>query len=244
MGFLVAGLIGAVTSSLLPVTQLIGKFLNVVYEQNEDIDEDLDFDFLAIEEFETDSRWLEAIKQCLPDAYVEIEKKYLNEAQVLEPEHIVFMSFLSRARGVHEAIVNEIEFQNPHGTFPLIRVFTEIACTLFYAIQKNDFVGTLFGSDGTRSGIPKFVVILDSVETSLPHSRAIYTQLSEYTHFKGIGIFNNFNMAISHDKPQLLWTSRPRFRSDKDFKTACALTKYLFRFTEIALEQYGNTYLH
>ena len=215
----------------------------MAHEHGQDIDEDFNFEFLELEEFATGPLWLEAINRGVPDAYVYLEHKYLGNAEALEPEHMVFMSLLSRARGVHEAIVKAIELQNPHGTFPLIRVFMEIACILRYANERSDFVKILFNSDGTRGGIPKFVIILDSVETTLPYSKDIYFQLSEYTHFKGIGIFNNFNITVTQNLPQLLWTSKPRFRSDKDFRTACALTKRIFDQIVVNPDNFGETYL-
>jgi len=71
-----------------------------------------------------------------PKAYTAIAKRHMVGREHVTMPMMLFGSFVSRMRGLHEAILREIEANNPHGAFPLLRAWAEVVALAIYVLRS------------------------------------------------------------------------------------------------------------
>ena len=88
-----------------------------------------------------------AVHGC-PTAYTEVAKKHMMGHEDLTMAFMLFGSFVSRMRGLHEGVVRELMNDNPHAVLPLIRVWVETLTTGLYTLRNPGYVEQLLHGPG------------------------------------------------------------------------------------------------
>lgn len=198
---------------------------------------------LNLELFSTREEWINYARGSLTEGCRTVGSKYLLKGEPFTTAHMLFQAFISRARGLHEGSLREIEFNNPHGVFPLTRAFVELTGTLLYCLKKPHYIDVLVqsGSDKAK-GRKSFEAILSATRKEAPGMKYIYKNLSEYSHFREIAIYN-VQTPRDEDSGRISWTDGPHWRSDHDFKVACSQVAELQEAFVLLLEDFGQQYL-
>ncbi|QRP47971.1 hypothetical protein [Amycolatopsis sp. FDAARGOS 1241] len=157
-----------------------------------------------------------------PRTYTEIAKHHMTRLNgQLTANMLLFGSFVSRMRGLHEGVVREIAADDQHAAFPLIRAWLEVSTIALYCLRKPDYVNfMLWGPGKDRPGHKSFAAMFHVVREDAPGHEPIYRQLSDYSHFGQLGIWNAHTPG--EDSRYVSWTDIPRFRNEGHFQTACA----------------------
>lgn len=157
------------------------------------------------------------------------------------------MSTASRSRGLHEAIVREIENENPHAVFPLMRSLLETAALAFYVSEHPRYVMAVAEHPKERSlGTPKrksaqgLVDYMDR-QGHTGQLATVYRDLCEITHFGTAGMWAAY-MMDEEDERGFSWTSGPRFR-DNTGLIACGQLEELTTLMARGMNHLGQTML-
>lgn len=160
-----------------------------------------------------------------PTAYTSIARDALAQGQ-LTHGLMLLMAMVSRTRGLHEAILRELDHSNPHAVLPLMRAWVELATINMYAVKRPRYIGVLLS--GVRSkdaGARKsFTSMFAAIRDDAAGLADIYQQLSEYTHFGPLAIYNVHTVT---GKNSVTWQDAPHWRNDSHFRVACAQTREL-----------------
>ena len=157
-----------------------------------------------------------------PEDYTAIARESLGSPQDLAPETLVFMAMLSRARGLQEGVFQALKADNPHAAFPLLRAFTELVAVLYYCLQKPKYVARLAGiGAGSEKSYLQFRQLFEAVSDVLPGMKSVYSELSAYTHFEQLAVYNVHTIEDISDR-SISWTDVPRWKSEDEFRIACA----------------------
>ena len=168
-----------------------------------------------------------------PEAYTAIARRHILGRSGLSTDMMLFMSFVSRMRGLHEGTVRELAAGNPHTVLPLTRAWAEVVALAIYVGKHPTYAETLI--NGPRHGGPglkSFQAIFAAIKDEAANMKAVYGQLSDYSHFGSTGVWNAHRLD---DNGQISWTDTPRWRDQTEFQAACA------RAHEIAVA--GQSYL-
>lgn len=134
---------------------------------------------------------------------------------------MLFMSFVSRTRGLHEGALREVIAGNPHSALPLLRAWSEVVALAIYVGKNPSYAGSLMNEP--QSGGPgrkSFQAIFAGIKDEAPNMKAVYQELSDYSHFGSLGVWNAHRLI--DDEGRTDWTDAPRWRDEHHFKTACA----------------------
>lgn len=162
-----------------------------------------------------------------PKAYTAIAKRHMVGREHVTMPMMLFGSFVSRMRGLHEAILREIEANNPHGAFPLLRAWAEVVALAIYVTKKPAYIDALVNDP--RDGGPgrkSFAAIFDAIRDEAGNMKAVYAQLSDYSHFGSLGVWNVHSIDPDDDRV-IRWSDVPQWRNEDHFKTACGLSREL-----------------
>jgi hypothetical protein len=138
---------------------------------------------------------------------------------------LFWFSMITRSEGLHGAIAREISNQNPHGTFPLIRAFTESVLLVIYVLDHPEYVVVL--TDKARNLDAKgpkrksIQSLIAYAKSHAPGMKDVYAELSEATHFGATAMWASM---VPGEDGQFTWRSAPRWRSDEQLFIACAQT--------------------
>lgn len=173
-----------------------------------------------------ETSWALAARGC-PKAYTAIAKRHMAGREYLTAPMMLFGSFVSRMRGLHEAILREIRANNPDGTFPLLRAWSEVVALAIYVTKKPAYMEALMidpkeGGPGRKS----FGAIFAAIRDEAGNMKAVYAQLSDYSHFGSLGVWNAHSIDPDDDRI-VRWSDVPQWRNEDHFKTACGLTREL-----------------
>lgn len=157
-----------------------------------------------------------------PRVYTAIARKHMTKTEHLTPEFMLLGSFVARVRGLHEAVVREIEADNPHAVLPLIRSWVEVVTIAMYVIKKPAYAQYLMEGPGKNTPAKKsFEAMFHAVKAEAGQLRQVYGQLSDFSHFGPLGVWNSH--SIEYDLTRtVLWTDVPRWRDERHFQIACA----------------------
>lgn len=177
---------------------------------------------LDLTEYADPERALELATEGCPKAYTQIAKSHLQDVPYLTTGAMAYMAFVSRIRGLHEGVVREIAANNPHAALPLLRAWTEVVTIALYVVRKPDYVEYLLhGSGEGRPGKKSFEAMFHAVKADAEQLRPVYQDLSEYSHFGPLAIWNVH--AIDDEISRTTnWTDAPRWRDARHFQIACA----------------------
>lgn len=123
-------------------------------------------------------------------------------------------------RGLHKAVVREIERNNPHAVFPLIRAWVEAVTIGLYVLRKPTYGDYLLNGPGNSRPAKKSVqAMFHAVKDDAEQLDHVYRQLSDYTHFGSLAVWNAY--SIEHeDLRTVSWTDAPRLRDTRHFQIA------------------------
>ncbi len=162
-----------------------------------------------------------------PSSYTAIARRHMTKSENLTMGFMLFGSFVARTRGLHEAVVREIEANNPHAVFSLVRSWLEVITIAMYVIKKPTYAQYLMEGPGvSRPAKKSFEAMFHAVRDEAGQLREVYGQLSEFSHFGPLGVWNSH--SIEDDLTQTVsWTDAPRWRDERHFQIACALAQEL-----------------
>jgi hypothetical protein len=142
-----------------------------------------------------------------------------------------FTSAVTRARGLHEAILREVEAENPHAVFPLIRQFAEVVAVVYYVADRPSYVRALAErprdrrpNDPARKTVQALIGHMDKHYSD--QFGLVYQELCEIAHFGAVAMWASHHLT---DDRTVTWTSYPRWRRPEDPLIACA---YLLELSE------------
>jgi hypothetical protein len=119
-------------------------------------------------------------------------------------------------------VLQALKSDNPHAALPLLRAFTELVAVLYYCLNKPSYVDRLskIGPEAKRGTTP-FKDMFDAISNELSGMKNVYADLSEYTHFRELAVYN---VHTIEDEPGrgIFWTDVPRWKSEDEFRIACA----------------------
>lgn len=177
---------------------------------------------LDLNRFSAREDWIEYAKNGLPNNYSELAKLVLFDPMEIRHPHLLYFAFISRGRGLHEGILDQIGENNPHSVFPLNRAYTELISYLIYCNQNPHYVDVMLGLGSKKNQAKKsMTAIQDAIKNSAPGLKTVYNTLSRYTHFNEIGIYNTIKNS-EDDRSKFSWTEYPMWKNENDFKVACS----------------------
>ncbi len=167
-----------------------------------------------------------------PTEYTGIAKEVLGTDVALTPGSLLYMSMISRVRGLHEAVVRELAEDNPHAVLPLCRAWVELLTIINYCIKKPAYIDVLVSPlVGPRAGArKKFGAMFHALRDQFAGLEQVYRQLSEYSHFGPSAVWNAHSIDDEAQRTTV-WSDAPRFRDDKHFMIACAQAEELAEAT-------------
>ena len=149
----------------------------------------------------------------------------LNRAVGLTVLSLFVMSADSRARGLYEGIVREVEHDNPHAVFPMLRQLAETVAMSFYVADHPTYADVLIEREKDkpsgvkrRKGIQALVSHVDK-----HHARQFgkfYAELSEMAHFGKVAMWTPHR--VEPDTGRMSWSSVPAWKDDRQLYVACA----------------------
>ncbi len=174
--------------------------------------------------------------------YTDIARESMSTTGSMRLAHMAFMGFVGRARGLHEAIVREIKNENPHAVFILIRGMAELATLLLYTNRYPGYIETVVGVGPNKFKRKSYLAMFDALRERAPGLKAVYAELSGYSHMGPGGIANAVT-PVDDDSRSIAWTDIPHWRSANDFRVACALTEEAVEMVLEGLREFVRAHL-
>lgn len=175
-----------------------------------------------------------------PTAYTELAKKHLMDQADISTGFLLFGSFVSRMRGLHEGVVREISSSNPHAVLPLIRAWVETITIGLYVLRRPAYADHLLSGPGDgRPGRKSFEAMFHAVREDASQLKLVYRDLSDYSHFGSLGVWNAHSID-DNEQRTLSWTDAPRWRDEKHFQIACAQSHELAQAGLATLDRLGH----
>jgi hypothetical protein len=159
-------------------------------------------------------------------------------------ERLFFLSMINRSEGLHGAIREA----NPHAVFTLIRAFAEDVALVIYLIDHPEEVPAWSVPERELpEGAPRRRTtgsLIDRAVTEASQFKAVYRELSEIAHFGYVAMWTPHSALSEEDgTKRALWTSTPRWRSEKQALIACAQTLELAEAMERYLQRFAERHL-
>lgn len=156
-----------------------------------------------------------------PEGYTAVAKKHMVGQSDITTGFMLFGSFVSRMRGLHEAVVREIARDNPHAVLPLIRAWVETVTIGLYVLRNPNYVEYLLNGPGdNRPAKKSFQAMFHAVREDAGQLELVYRQLSDYSHFGSLAVWNAHSIE-DEDERTVTWTDAPRWRDVQHFQIAC-----------------------
>lgn len=174
--------------------------------------------------------------------YTGTARELIGATGAMRVAHMAFMGFVARARGLHEAIAREIKNENPHAVFILIRGMAELATLLLYTNKYPNYIETVVGIGSTKFKRKSYLAMFDALRERAPGLKAVYAELSDYSHMGPGGIANAVT-PVDDECRSIAWTDIPHWRSANDFRVACALTEEVVEMVLEGLREFGRVHI-
>jgi hypothetical protein len=172
---------------------------------------------LDLRGFQNSEEALALAAQGCPEGYTNVAKKHMQRAFSL-----LFASFVSRMRGLHEGVVREIAANNPHAALPLMRAWVETITIALYVLRRPGYAEYLLhGPGNNRPGKKSFEAMFHAVREDAAQLKLVYAQLSDYSHFGSLAVWNAHSIEGEEERT-ISWTDAPRWRDETHFQAACA----------------------
>jgi len=177
---------------------------------------------LDLSEYQTREEALARAARGCPTEYTDVAKKHMGDQSDISLGFMLFGSFVSRMRGLHEGIVREIAASNPHAVLPLTRAWVETVTIGLYVLRSPAYVDHLLHGPGeNRPGRKSFEAMFHAVKEDASQLKLVYRDLSDYSHFASLAVWNAHSIE-DEDQRTVSWTDAPRWRDEKHFQVACA----------------------
>ena len=195
---------------------------------------------LDLSAYQSRDRALELASHGCPARYTAVARKHLSSAIHVSEGSLLFGSFVSRMRGLHEGVIREIVANNPHTVLPLTRAWVEIITINMYVLQNPSYVEFLLRGPGDgRPGKKSFEAMFHAVREHASQLKFVYRELSDFSHFGPLGVWNAH--TIEDEKQRIVtWTDAPRWKSDDHFRMACAQAHELALASLDLLDELGH----
>lgn len=198
---------------------------------------------LDMNRFTTREEWINYAKEGLSESYSRIGRIVLTVPFRTKHRHLLYLAFISRGRGLHEGIVDQIEKDNPHCVFPLNRTYVELISYLIYCNQNPHYIDVMLQLGRDKSRAKKGITaIQDAIVKTAPGLKKVYDTLSRYTHFNETGIYNTISFS-DEEQTQISWTEYPRWKNEDDFKVACSQIHELSEAFVAHMHEFAEKYL-
>jgi hypothetical protein len=136
-------------------------------------------------------------------------------------------SMVSRCQGMHKAIIREIQRENPHAVFPLLRSLVEAFALLNYVADHPGYIDVL---TVRAKDIPKGKKQRLSIQKLVAHAfkrapglKHVYAELSEITHFGSVAMWTPHRVTNA-ETHEIAWSNHPCWRDEEQALIACAQT--------------------
>lgn len=160
--------------------------------------------------------------QGCPAGYTEVAKKHMMGQTDISQGFMLFGSFVSRMRGLHEGVVREITAGNPHAVLPLTRAWVETITIGLDLLRRPIYAEYLLHGPGeNRPGRKSFEAMFHAVRDDASQLKLVYRGLSDYSHFGSVAVWNTHSIE-DEEQRTVSWTDAPRWRDEKHFQIACA----------------------
>jgi len=200
---------------------------------------------LDLSRFSTKEEALSIAKGDCPNSYIQVSRKYVFPGATMSSAHLLFMSAVSRAIGLHEGALREINADNPHSVFILNRGFLELLSILMFTADNPEYIDVLTGLGPGKDGPRKrFKDIFQSLEKEAPGFMNAYDELSKYAHFQDLAVYNAHSPMRVGDDLFIRWSPKSGWANGNDLKIACAQLKEFHTHTINALETFGSKFLN
>lgn len=149
-------------------------------------------------------------------------QRHMAKQTALTMKFMLFGSFVSRMRGLHEGVIREIVNNNPHAVLPLLRAWVETITIGLYVLRNPRYAEYLLeGPGGNRAAKKSFQAMFHAVRDDAGQLEPVYRQLSDYSHFGSLAVWNAHS-PNDQDDEHVTWTDVPRWRDERHFQIACA----------------------
>lgn len=178
--------------------------------------------FLDLSGMDDRDRAIARASRGCPRGYTAVAQRHMARQPALTREFMLFGSFVSRMRGLHEGVIREIVNNNPHAVLPLIRAWVETVTIGLYVLRNPGYVEYLLECPGGgRPAKKSFQAMFHAVRDDAGQLEPVYRQLSDYSHFGSLAVWNAHSID-DQDTHHVSWTDVPRWRDDMHFQIACA----------------------
>jgi hypothetical protein len=127
---------------------------------------------------------------------------------------LFFSSMVNRCNSLHAAIAREMQAENSHAVFALIRAYAEASALLIYVYDHVNYIqGLLDRPSEARPGAParrrlKVGKLVTYAVKHAPGFKDAYDELTDFAHFGSTALWSPF--VLSDDGEGFSWTSYPR----------------------------------
>jgi hypothetical protein len=136
-------------------------------------------EMLDLTGYEPRDRALALAAHGCPERYTAIAQVHMS-TPYLTQGWMLFGSFVSRMRGLHEGVVREIAADNPHTVLPLMRAWVEVITIALYVLRKPNYVEVLLHGPGDgRPGRKSFEAMFHAVRDDASQLRLVYREEDE-----------------------------------------------------------------
>lgn len=175
-----------------------------------------------------------------PKRYTEVAKKHMTGQEGISTGFMLFGSFVSRMRGLHEGVVREIAASNPHAVLPMIRAWVATITIALYVLRNPNYANYLiYGPGDNRPGRKSFEAMFHAVRDDASQLKLVYRELSDYSHFGSLAVWNAHSID-DEEQRTVAWTDAPRWRDKKHFQMACAQAHELANTGLYVLDRLGE----
>ena len=154
-----------------------------------------------------------------------------------------FMSAVTRARGIREGAVREIEAVCSPSAATLLRQLSETVALTFYVGDEPGYAEAIaFPPDQARPGAPKRKGLQALIHHMDRHHadqfEIVYSDLNDMTHFNSSAMWSSHRVT---ENGSVQWSSTPGWKNDLDPLIYCALLLELTSGMKSALIHLGET---
>jgi hypothetical protein len=195
---------------------------------------------LDLSEFQDPKNAMALASQGCPEGYTNVATKHMMDQEWVTTWYMLFGSFVSRMRGLHEGVVREIGHGDPHSVFPLIRAWMETITIGLYVLRNPSYAQfLLYGPGDGGPGRKSFEAMFSMVREDASQLKLVYRELWDYSHFGSRGVWSAHSVT---DKAERLvsWTDAPRWHSEKERQIACAQAHELAVLGLSVLDRLGD----
>lgn len=195
---------------------------------------------LDLSRFQTADDAIARAAEGCPSRYTEVAKRHLFGTTDMSVGSMLFESFVSRLRGLHEGVVREIAASNPHSALPLIRAWVEVVTIGLYVLRHPTYVDFLAHRPSADGPARKsFEAMFHAVREDASQLKLVYRQLSDYSHFASLAVWNAHSIDDA-EQGMTSWTDVPRWRDERHFQIACAQAHELASASFETLDRLGT----